>query len=149
MNQHVQNTVQFVQTKLLLHKVSVRVVPYKLCPLYALLSTCLTCIQISTIAVLAGGLYVLTHLCNIHSGSLHQLLVRYEQNKWVLIMGTFIVGNLLQNTLSASTAFEVYRGVQLVWSGLETGRPASTDELVAAFARVGVQSLLTTHGSNF
>eukprot|EP00922_Rhytidocystis_sp_ex-Travisia-forbesii_P056980 GHVS01084353.1.p2 GENE.GHVS01084353.1~~GHVS01084353.1.p2 ORF type:complete len:150 (-),score=35.33 GHVS01084353.1:327-776(-) len=149
MNQHVHTTVQFVKAKLLIHSLSVRVVPYNVCPLYALMATCLSVLQISAIAILAGGLYVLTHLFNIQSGAVYAALQRYEENKWVLIMAAFLLGNIAQSALTSSSAFEVFLGEDLVWSGIAAGRPPSVDELVAAFGRRGVQSLLTTNSGNF
>lgn len=63
------------------------------------------------------------------------LYVQYRDNKVGVVLGSWIAGNLLQNSLTATGAFEVYSAGEKVFSKLETGRMPTLDELTDGFQR--------------
>lgn len=63
------------------------------------------------------------------------LYVQYRDRKVGVCLGAWIVGNLVQNSLTATGAFEVYSAGEKIFSKLESGRMPTVEELTAGLQR--------------
>lgn len=61
-----------------------------------------------------------------------------RENKMAAVFGIFLVCNMVSNGLSKTSAFEIYVGNKLVFSGLEAGRTPNREDIRRGFAAVGV-----------
>jgi len=61
------------------------------------------------------------------------------ENKWTVFFVAFLIGNILQSSLLATKAFEIYNGKHLVWSALEKGHVPQLRDLMYAFDKVDVR----------
>jgi hypothetical protein len=74
------------------------------------LSNLIGLLRIILIAIAAGGQAVRPYLTFIPAKYLDLI----EQKKWMLIIGSFFVGSMIQGALTSSGAFEVYCNNKLV-----------------------------------
>ncbi|CAL5230029.1 g13474 [Coccomyxa viridis] len=85
-------------------------------------------LQFGGIAVVLGGDRIFPAL----GMEMPQVLAQMREKKMGVVMGIWLLGNALQNQLSATGAFEVYFDGKQMHSKLETGRVPSMDELVSS-----------------
>jgi hypothetical protein len=78
--------------------------------LQAVLSKVLTACQLGSIGVMLGGEQLFGWL----GMAPPELYMRYKDKKGAVIMGIWFLGNALQNSLTATGAFEVYYNGELV-----------------------------------
>ncbi|KAK9811297.1 hypothetical protein WJX72_001364 [[Myrmecia] bisecta] len=90
---------------------------YPIAPFKATLSSIITVLQLGVIVVLLLGDYVFPAMGFAQPPELYQQL---KDKKMVVVMGAWFVGNMLQNSLTSSGAFEIYFDGQKIFSKLET-----------------------------
>mmetsp|Transcript_16657 Transcript_16657/g.28593 ORF Transcript_16657/g.28593 Transcript_16657/m.28593 type:complete len:98 (+) Transcript_16657:422-715(+) len=61
-------------------------------------------------------------------------------NRFGAAMGTWFVGNMIQNALTSTGAFEVYANDQLVFSMLQEKRMITLEDIMAGMLRAGFKS---------
>jgi selT/selW/selH-like putative selenoprotein len=76
------------------------------------------------------------------------ILGMVKDNKFASFMFIFLVGNMVQANLLSTGAFEIYKGKELIWSGLEEHRLPNMQDLVTAFGKVGVEFMQTHRDEN-
>lgn len=62
-----------------------------------------------------------------------------RENKVYTFLGIWMGGSMVSQALTKTNSFEIYKGSQLVWSTLKTGRTPNFQDIVTNFARVGVE----------
>lgn len=97
----------------------------------ALMAKAVTVGQLGMTAVALGGDRIFPAL-GIAPPALY---VQYREKKMGVLLGIWILGNLVQNSLTATGAFEVYSAGEKIFSKLEAGRMPTLDELMAGFRR--------------
>lgn len=83
-------------------------------------------LQFGGIAAVLGGDRIFPAL----GMEMPQMLAQMREKKMGVVMGIWLLGNALQNQLSATGAFEVFYDGKQMHSKLETGRVPSVEELV-------------------
>jgi len=62
-----------------------------------------------------------------------------RENKVMACFALWMGGSMISNSLTKTSAFEIYVGKRLVWSSLEHKRMPSMQDLVDGFATAGVK----------
>ena len=73
------------------------------------------------------------------AGIADQVFPQYvRENKFTAGIFVWFLGNMISSALTNSGAFEIYLGEKLVWSTLQEGGLPSYNQLIEAFAKVGI-----------
>ncbi len=119
----------FNQVKEHLEKVysNISVTPsdYPLSPTRKLLYYLVTFFQVSLILVLFAGRYVKPYLIMIIPENIIDWI---DGNKMMVGIGGFLIGNVLNNNITNSGAFEIYCNEKLVWSAINNEKKVPTIE---------------------
>lgn len=103
-------------------------------PLQLFLSRAVTAAQWMVFAAAVFGESLEAPL-GLRAGALKPLV----EQKMPVALGSFFVGSTLSSSLVKSSAFEVTLNGQLVWSGLEQGRPPQNiGEVLSALESAGL-----------
>jgi len=97
----------------------------------AVLAKAVTVGQLGITAIALAGDHIFPAL-GIAPPALYE---QYREKKMGVVLISWIVGNMVQNALTATGAFEVYSAGEKLFSKLETGRMPTLDELMAGFER--------------
>lgn len=62
-----------------------------------------------------------------------------RENKMMACFALWMGGSMISNSLTKTSAFEIYVGKKLVWSSLEHKRMPNMQDLVDGFAKAGVK----------
>lgn len=99
-------------------------------PTKALISKVVTGAQLSLIAITVAGDYILS-LSPITSPFLsHPLYLQIKENKYVVGIGTWMVGNMIGQSLTSTGAFEVVYKGKVIFSKIEHRRMPSAEEII-------------------
>jgi hypothetical protein len=74
-----------------------------------------------------GGSYIKPHLIGIIPDKYLNLI---EENKLVVGMGAFLVGNILNNNITNAGAFEIYCNEKLIWSAINNEKKVPNIETI-------------------
>jgi len=117
----------------------VRGVPYEPSGLRKSMASVAMVVQLSGFACVFAG----TTICQFFGlDPTPPLIDALQQNKMMSFVVLFFVGNLVQSTLTATHAFEIYKGRQLVWSSLSEGRLPQMDDIMTTFKEAGIEVAL-------
>jgi len=67
------------------------------------------------------------------------IVTTIKDNKMPSFMAVWFVGNIIQNNLISTGAFEIHHGDKLIWSSLEEHRLPNMGDLIKAFEATGVE----------
>jgi len=107
---------------------------YPATTLNKLLSSLLFYVQLGLIVFIVFG----KTICEKLEMPLPALYSKFEDNKFMVCLALYIVGNMVRNQLLATGAFEIYFDNDLVFSKLQTGQTPSQDVLASLFANYNV-----------
>ena len=74
-----------------------------------------------------GGSYIKPYLIGIIPDKYLNLI---EENKLVVGMGAFLVGNILNNNITNAGAFEIYCNEKLIWSAINNEKKVPNIETI-------------------
>jgi len=83
--------------------------------------------QYGLIIMVLGGSYIKPHLIGIIPDKYLNLI---EENKLVVGMGAFLVGNILNNNITNAGAFEIYCNEKLIWSAINNEKKVPNIETI-------------------
>ena len=86
-----------------------------------------TFFQFGMIIIVLGGNYIKPYLIGIIPENYIKLI---EDNKLVVGMGAFLVGNILNNNITNAGAFEIYCNEKLIWSAINNDKKVPNIETI-------------------
>lgn len=110
-------------------------------PLYRVIASIISLLQWSIILIcLANPLHVYEVLSSYflgHATPAPAFIHQMAEGRWQFIGLTFFLGNLFKGVFTNLSAFEIFLGDSLVFSGTETGRAPSVEDLLTGLQRAG------------
>lgn len=65
------------------------------------------------------------------------LYLQMKENRFMVIMASMFIGNIISQSLSSTKAFEVYFNGRTVWSAIEMGGVPKIEYLLDQLAKAG------------
>lgn len=115
--------------------ISIFPIPAEAAPLFQIIANLITLLQWSAIGICVIGPAKLWGL--ISSSPVPQVIRSMDESRWQLVASAFFLGNMVKGILTSSSAFEIYLGNRLVFSGLDAGRVPSVADIAAGLQRAG------------
>jgi hypothetical protein len=94
-----------------------------------------TFFQFGTIFLVFSGQYIKEKLNGIIPTNIFDWI---EQNKFMVGMGAFFVGNILNNNITNAGAFEIYCNEKLIWSAINNEkRVPNIESIISLIQKYG------------
>lgn len=121
---------------------SIQPVPVQPAPLFQFISDVIGFSQMCIIAICILGPtriyeYFSSYILGQRSVIPPPFVQQITEARWQLIGVTFFVGNIIKGFLTSSSAFEIFLGDQLIFSGLDAQRNPNVSDLVSGLERAG------------